>query len=56
MAKKTSVAGLSEMYIRSRPQNLALLSTENPPVFTHVADTNKKMMQKLRTYLATFMM
>lgn len=54
MAQKTSAVGLSEMCIHSRPQILSLLSIETPIIFTHIADTKQKMMQKLRTYLTNF--
>jgi hypothetical protein len=54
MAHKTSAMGLSVMCIRSRPQNLSLLSSEMPIIFNHKADAKQKMMQKLRMYLATF--
>jgi hypothetical protein len=54
-AIKTSVYGLSEMCIQLRPQILSLLSIETPVIFNHTADTKKKRMQKLRTYLTTFM-
>jgi hypothetical protein len=53
-ARKKRTAGLSEMCIQARPQILSLLSMEIPAVFNHIAETKKKMMKKLRTYVTTF--
>ncbi len=56
MARKTSVAGLSEICIQARPQILSLLSIDTPSVFIHMADIKQKMIKKLRMYLTAFIL
>jgi hypothetical protein len=56
MARKTSVAGLSEICIQARPQILSLLSIDTPSVSIHMADTKQKMMRKLRAYMTAFIL